>query len=58
MIETHKRTLARIVTYRLLAVIFTAVWTGLSTAIGIHIGLMIIHYVHDRVWLKVKWGDN
>ena len=54
--ETHKRTWARITTYRLLALAFTALWTGLSSAIGIHIGLMTIHYFHDRAWLKVKWG--
>ena len=58
MIETHKRTWLRIVTYRLLAIAFTAIWTGLSSAVEIHIGLMIIHYIHERAWLKINWGRS
>jgi len=56
MIESHKRTLIRTVTYRLLALLITAIWTGLGTAIAIHIILTLVHYVHGRVWLKIKWG--
>lgn len=56
MIETHKRTIARTVTYRLIALLITALWTGLSTAILIHIALTAVHYVHERFWLRVKWG--
>ena len=56
MIESHKRTLIRTVTYRLLALLITAIWTGLGTAIAIHIILTLVHYVHERVWLKIKWG--
>jgi uncharacterized membrane protein len=54
--ETHQRTLARAVSYRIIACLITAIFTGLSTAIAIHILLTLIHYVHERIWLKIKWG--
>lgn len=56
MAETHKRTLTRAVSYRLIALLITALWTGLGTAIAIHLVLTLIHYIHERVWLKIKWG--
>ena len=56
--ETHQRTLARTVSYRVLAVLITALITGIGTAIAIHIILTLVHYLHERVWLKIKWGTN
>jgi uncharacterized membrane protein len=58
MKETHKRTLLRALSYRILALLITALWTGLGTAVLIHIILTVIHYVHERVWLKIHWGKN
>jgi len=54
--ELHKRTLVRAISYRLIALLITALWTGLSTAIVIHIALTVVHYIHERIWLKIKWG--
>jgi len=56
MIELHKRTIVRAVTYRIIALLITALWTGLSNAIIIHVILIAIHYIHERLWLKIKWG--
>jgi len=56
MTELHKRTVVRAVTYRIIALLITALWTGLSNAIIIHVILTAIHYAHERVWLKIKWG--
>jgi uncharacterized membrane protein len=56
MIETHKRTLSRAISYRILALLITAIWTGIEAAVLIHIILTVVHYVHERVWLKIKWG--
>jgi uncharacterized membrane protein len=56
MTETRKRTLARAVSYRIIATIITAFWTGISAAIAIHIILTGVHYVMERIWLKIKWG--
>jgi uncharacterized membrane protein len=58
VIETHNRTLARAISYRILATVITAIWTGLSSAIVIHVALTVVHYIHERLWLKVKWGIN
>jgi uncharacterized membrane protein len=65
MAETHKRTVVRMITYRLSAWLLTIpimYWlTGnLEESIGssvlIHILLSIDYYIHERIWLKVKWG--
>lgn len=54
--ETHKRTIARTVSYRIAALLITALWTGLGDAILIHIVLATLHYIMERIWLKIKWG--
>lgn len=54
--ETHLRTIARTVTYRVAALIITAFWTGLSDAVAIHFVLMVLQYSMERIWLKIKWG--
>ena len=56
MVELHKRTLARTLSYRFTALLITAYWTGLSDAVAIHIVLAIWQYVLERVWLKIKGG--
>lgn len=65
MTETKKRTLARMVSYRITAWLFTIFYTWLftgsiGTATGfatlLHILLSIDYYVHERVWLKIRWG--
>lgn len=54
--ETHKRTIARTVSYRIAALLITAIWTGLGDAILIHIVLATLHYIMERIWLTIKWG--
>jgi len=56
MAELHKRTLARAISYRIVATLITALFTGIGAAIALHIILTIIHYVMERLWLKIKWG--
>lgn len=56
MIETHARTFARAISYRIVALIATAFITGIEEAVFIHIILTAIYYVCERIWLKVKWG--
>ena len=56
MTETHVRTVARTMSYRIIAMLITALWTGLGNAVIIHIVLAVVHYVMERVWLKIKWG--
>lgn len=56
MTETHTRTWVRTLLYRLVALGITAFWTGISSAVEIHIALAILQYIMERIWLKVKWG--
>lgn len=56
MSETHLRTVARTVSYRLTALFITALWTGLADAVLIHIILTAVHYLFERLWLKIHWG--
>jgi uncharacterized membrane protein len=58
MVETKKRTFCRTISYRIIALLITAIWTGLSNAILIHIILTVVHYILERLWLKVEWGKN
>lgn len=54
--ELHKRTLVRAISWRIVATLITAIWTGLSGAIIINIFMTIAHYIHERLWLQFKWG--
>jgi uncharacterized membrane protein len=56
MTELHKRTIVRTVSYRIIALLITAIWTGLSDAVVIHVILTLVHYGLERIWLKIKWG--
>jgi uncharacterized membrane protein len=56
MSESHVRTIARTVSYRIAALLITAMWTGISDAVLIHIVLAVLHYAMERAWLKIKWG--
>ena len=58
MTELHKRTILRTVSYRIIALLITAIWTGLSDAVIIHIILTAVHYGVERMWLKINWGKN
>ncbi len=63
--ETHKRTMARMISYRITAWLFTIFWTwmmfgnivqstGFATAL--HALLSIDYYIHERIWLNIRWG--
>lgn len=56
MSETHLRTVARTICYRVIALLITAIWTGLGDAVAIHIVLAFVQYITERIWLKIKWG--
>lgn len=65
MVETKKRTIIRMITYRITAWLFTIIWTYIFTgnivnstgfATVLHILLSIDYYIHERLWLKIKWG--
>jgi len=56
IMETHKRTLVRAISWRIVATLVTAAFTGLSGAIVINIFMTLAHYIHERAWLRIGWG--
>ena len=56
MTETHKRTLARAASWRITATGVTAIFTGLEGAVVINVFMTMVHYIHERIWLKINWG--
>ena len=56
--ELHKRTIARAVVWRVIATVVTAIWAGWSGAILANIVLTVLHYIHERMWLKIDWGTK
>ncbi len=56
MTETHKRTIVRAVSWRIVATVVTAAYTGITGAIIINIWMTLAHYIHERLWLKTRWG--
>lgn len=56
--ELHKRTLTRAISWRIIATLVTAIWTGIEGAIIINIFMTLAHYIHERIWLKINWGKK
>jgi uncharacterized membrane protein len=65
MTESHARTVARMISYRLTAWLLTVPFTYMLTgdwgtamegSLILHIALTLDYYVHERIWLKIKWG--
>lgn len=67
-IETHKRTIAKTVSYRIgntfITFLMTFLLFGVSAALAGSLALAqiilgsAIFYLHDRVWLKSLWGTE
>lgn len=67
MEETHKRSVAKAVSYRLMATLTTAtvvfvLTRKLTLAIGAGVLDMLakmgFFYLHERFWAKIKWGKT
>lgn len=56
MTESHTRTILRAITWRIIATAVTAIWTGITGAIVINCVLTVLHYIHERIWIKIRWG--
>lgn len=65
--DTHKRSIAKTITFRIIATITTMIlvliFTGnltLAGAVGALdlVSKLMIYYVHERVWDKFSWGKH
>ena len=63
--ETQKRSIAKTISFRILATITTIVlvlvFTGdlkIAGSVGFLdvISKLLLYYFHERAWIKVKWG--
>jgi adenylylsulfate kinase len=65
MSETHTRTIARMISYRLTAwgltvglayIMLGDISKALEGSTILHVILTLDYYIHERIWLKIKWG--
>jgi len=64
--ESHKRSLAKVISWRAVGIVFwptisyiiTGSWieTGLLTSAFIFMTFM--YYFHERIWDRIKWGRD
>jgi len=67
MTDTTQRTIVKTISWRVLATIVTFIVSylisnNISVASGIAGVQIIIHtflyYIHERIWIKIKWGKS
>jgi len=65
--DTRKRTLAKTISFRILATIatmilvyvFTKSWTLMGILGGLDlVSKLLLYYFHERAWDKVEWGKK
>lgn len=56
MTETHKRSWAKAIAWRLIATAIAAMFVDIGLAIAMNIIQTIAYYAHERAWLRIKWG--
>lgn len=54
--ETHKRSIVKSITWRIIATLIAAYWVGFQIAILMNIVQTIAYYIHERVWVRINWG--
>ena len=63
--ETHKRSMVKSITWRIVGVVILSGITWLVTrdwkemtiiTVAFHSIRMVLYYFHERIWLRVKWG--
>lgn len=56
--ETHKRSIVKSITWRVIATLIAAWWVGFEVAIIMNIVQTIAYYIHERLWVHIDWGRN
>ena len=54
--ETKTRSIAKDVTWRIIATLIAMYWVGFQAAIVLNIIQTVAYYFHERVWTHIKWG--
>lgn len=56
--ETHKRSIIKSITWRVIATLIAAYWVGFEVAILMNIVQTIAYYIHERIWVNINWGKK
>ena len=56
MRESHKRSWAKAIAWRIIATLIALVFVDLTAAIALNIIQTLAYYVHERLWIKIPWG--
>ncbi len=65
MVESHKRSVAKAISWRIAATLTTVIIVYIFThklVLAMEVGLveviakMVVYYLHERVWNRLKWG--
>ena len=63
--ETHKRSMVKSITWRIIGIFLLGViawaithnWKEMTLiTVLFHSVRMVLYYFHERIWLRVKWG--
>jgi uncharacterized membrane protein len=56
--DLQKRSIVKMVSFKILTIAVTIPITGLGTALAVHALTTICFYVHERIWNKINWGQS
>lgn len=56
--ETKTRSVVKAITWRVIATLIAMYWVGFQAAIVLNIIQTVAYYLHERVWVKIKWGKE
>lgn len=58
MTETRTRTIAKAVTWRIVATVIAFYWVGFTAAIVLNLVQTVAYYIHERLWIRINWGRS
>ena len=57
-LDTVKRSVVKTIFFKLITTSITACFTGIGSAILIHLILTIVYLVYERLWNNIQWGKK
>jgi len=50
----HGKLIVKATGFRVIAILFTMPFVGLTTSIFIHVGLFLLYYAYDYLWMRFQ----
>lgn len=54
--DTLGRTVVKTIFFKIITTSITALFTGIGSAVAIHLILTAVYLIYERVWNKINWG--